>query len=52
MDEYCPMSGVATLISVRELQVDLACQAPKVGKVLFELLLSRCLSWTCLWRVK
>ena len=42
MDECCPVSGVATLMSIRELQVDVACQALEPGQWLSGLLLASC----------
>ena len=42
MDEYCPVSSVVTSTSVRELQVNVACQAPELGQVLSGLFLSSC----------
>jgi len=42
VDECCLALGLVTLTSVRELQVNAACQALEPGYVLSELLLSSC----------
>ena len=42
VDECCLALGLVTLTSVRELQVNVACQALEPGYVLSELLLSSC----------